>query len=229
MGKSTLANLLAARPEYLNGVNFQKKFEVFSSSKCSAETTVDFYITADRIIILDCSPMLLNIQKREMVNSDLDDLKTMQILLQICHLIIFVHDGFPDLSMSRIIKLAKLMSPHGSRHQPLFASVANKVQPGTQTLPNDARTHDSNLNLIIPDFAHPSVELHHDIEQVVQAFQETVFMMKRWSMSENDEVFTEKLWGLRLIKAVEQIKKGDYFLRRYEALKDKFHQPVENS
>jgi 50S ribosome-binding GTPase len=231
VGKSTLANIIA-NSDYLKDLQNGYQNHIFqtehaNSGNCEGNS-LDAFITADRIIILDCSSILLNSQKRDMMVSESDDIKLMQICLQVSHLVIIVHDGFPDMSVSRIINMAEQMSSHESKHRPVFASVANRVQPGSKILQFDSRIHDGK-NLLIPDFNHPSVELHHDIQEVIQEFQETVFMMKRWSMIEDEEAFTEKKWGQRLLKCVDQIKKGDYFSRKYEALKDKFHQPVNEN
>lgn len=232
VGKTTLANILA-HPQYFDGHTFCQENEIFPTNGLGVEVgvVIDMFITADRIILLDCSPLLHNIQKRErdmiFSESELHDIQAFKILLENCHLVTVVHEGFPDLSVSRIISLAEHMSPNESKHRPLFASVANKVQPGKKVLHFDSRIHDG-ANLYIPDLHHPSVELHDDVNSIIQEFQESVFMMKRWSM-ESDEVFTEKMWGQRLMKSVEQIKKGDYFSRKYEALsREKFHQAVEN-
>jgi hypothetical protein len=229
VGKSTLANIIA-NPDYLKDLQNGYQNHIFPTELAnsgSCEGSMDAFITADRIFILDCSSLLLNSQKRDMMLSESDDIKLMQICLQVSHLVITVHDGFPDMSVSRIISLAE-MSSHESKHRPVLVFVANKVQPGSKILQFDSKIHDGK-NLLIPDFNHPSVEIHHDIQEVIQEFQETVFMMKRWSMIEDDEAFTEKKWGQRLLKHVDQIKKGDYFSRKYEALKDKFHQVVNEN
>lgn len=229
VGKSTLANILA-HPFYFNGQTFCQENEIFPTNGLAGESGIDVFITTDRIIILDCSPLLYNNhQKRErdMIFAESEDIKIQKVLLQICHLIIYVHDGFPDLSVSRILNLAEHMTPNESKHRPLFASVANKIQPGKKVLHLDSRIHDG-ANLFIPDVNHPSLELHNDINSIIQDFQETTFMAKRFSMEPfSDEQFTEKLWGLRVMKAMEQLKKGDFFSRKYEAMRDKFHQAVE--
>lgn len=227
VGKSTLANIIAHQ-SYLNRT-FQNHHETFTTNgaNCDVNNTLDMFITADRVILIDCSPFLFNVQKRDMMVSELDDIRTCMVLLKICHLLVVANDGFPDLSVLRIINLAELMTSNESKHRPLFASVANKIQPGRKTLQMDERIFDS-THLIIPDLNHPSVEIHHDVDEIKQKFQETVFMMKRWPLIESGEAFTEQKWGQLLVTSVDQIKKGDYFSRKYEALRDKFHQPVEN-
>jgi hypothetical protein len=230
VGKSFLSNVIAgASTDLLNGNTLQN--EVFSTTGIHSDLTIDCYVTSDRIIILDTSPLLVNL-KRDMINSELDDIKTIMLLLHTCHLLINVHDGFPDLSISRLLNQAEQFSPHEFKHRPLFASIGNKIQPGTKKSPQvDSRVHEANDVLLIPDLGDPSVDLYYDVDDIIQRFQEIVFMKKRFSMTDNDnEAFTEIVWWKRFEKAVEKLKKekADYFLRKYENLKDKFHQSIEN-
>lgn len=235
VGKSTLLNIIAS-PNYLNispetsSVSFLKKHEVFPTSGVVYEgNTVDMFITTDRIIFLDTSPLLSNVQRRDMMVSECDDIKMMLMLIQLCHLILVVHDGFPDISVARLLTVADQMVPSRQHHRPVFAYIGNQVQPGTSSLKLDSRIHSGIHNLLVPDLKHPGIFLHHDIDQSIQDLQEKVFMMKRSSMMDSEEeVFTEKKWGQRVINVMEQMK-NDYFLRKYEAFRDKFHQPIENS
>lgn len=81
----------------------------------------------------------------------------------------------------------------------------------------------------MPDFHHHSLHLHHDVGQVIQDYQEQIFMLKRYSLIEDEEeIFTEKKWSQRVLQVLEGLK-GDYFLRKYDGLRDKYHQQVEGS
>lgn len=232
VGKSTLANLIT-KPEFLKQSDsqlpaFLKEHEVFPTTGVVYEgNTLDVFITQDRIVFLDSSPLLANVQRRDMMVSECDDIKMLSMLLQLCHLVLVVHEGFPDISIARLLKAADEMVPTNMKHRPVISYIANKVQPGTAVKILDPRIHDG-ANLLVPDLFHPGLSLHHDSQQVIQDLQERVYMMKRWSMMESiDEVFTEKKWGQRLVTVMEQMK-NDFFLRKYEALRDKFHQPIEN-
>lgn len=233
VGKSTLMNIIAS-PNYLkvdddtSSVTFQRKHEVFPVERVIYEgNTIDMFITMDRIIFLDTSPLLSNIQRRDMIVAEGDDIRMMMLMLQLCHLVLVVHEGFPSMQLTRIISVADQMVPTRMKHRPVFAYIGNKVQPGARIMEMDRRLHDG-ANLTVPNLRHPDISLHHDIHQIIQDVQEKVFMMKRWSMMDSDEeVFTEKKWGQRLVKVTEQLK-NDFFLRKYEGLRDKFHQPIEN-
>lgn len=202
---------------------------VFSTSVVHSDITIDCFITKDRIILLDTSPLLCNF-KRDMISSELDDIKLVCCLLNCCHLIIVVTDNFPDLSILRLINQAELFSPSEFKHRPNLALIGNKVQPGNKLFQMDKRILNLDDSLFIPDLNSPSIDLFHDVQEIIQKFQEIVFMKKRFSMAENDEPFTEILWFRRFLTFVERLKKekGDFFLKKYEALKDKFHQSVEN-
>lgn len=249
VGKSVLANIIASE-KYLQiddeteSVKFLKQHEVFptagvvyegkSTNAFSAVLSIDFvlgntidmFITLDRIIVLDTSPLLANVQRRDMMVSECDDLKMLMILLQLCHLVLVVHDGFPDMQIVRLVKVADQMIPNNMSHRPIYYYVGNRLQPGTKIMEMDPRLHEG-VNLTVPNLHHHGVFMHHDVYQVIQDLQERVFMSARRSMLDLDEeVFTEKVWKERLISVMEQMK-NDYFLRKYEALRDKFHQPIE--
>lgn len=234
VGKSTLMNIIADQ-EYVR-INpdgtyeaFVDEHETFSTRKEQIYdgSTVDMFITTDRIFVLDPSPLANNVQRRDMIVAESDDLKMLIMLFQVCHLIIVVHNGYPDLSLLRLINAADSMIPSDVKHRPNFVFVGNNLQPGTKLHPIDPKIH-SDCNLMIPNLHSQSNSFYHDIPQVIQDYQEQVFMLKRYSMMEDDEeIFTEKKWSQRVLQVMEAMK-GDYFLRKYDGLRDKYHQPVDN-
>lgn len=231
-GKSTLMNIIAS-PDFLSiapdtsTVTFLQEQGVFPTSGVVYEgNTIDMFISQDRIVFLDTSPLLSNVQKRDMMVSECDDIRMLSMLLQLCHLVLVVNDGFPDMPVARLIAIADQIIPKNMPHRPSFAYIGNRVQPGTKIMHLDPRIH-SGANICVPELQHPSIHLHHDIHDVIQTLQEKVYMSKRYSMDENEENFTEKRWGQRVASVMEHMK-NDYFLRKYEALRDKFHQPIEN-
>lgn len=230
-GKSTLMNIIAS-PEFLSitpdsAVTFLQDQGVFPTSGVVYEgNTIDMFISQDRIVFLDTSPLLSNVQKRDMMVSECDDIRMLSMLLQLCHLVLVVNDGFPDMPVARLIAIADQVIPKNMPHRPAFVYIGNRVQPGTKIMQIDPRIN-SGDNICVPELQHPSIRLHHDVHEVIQTLQEKVYMSKRFSMDENEENFTEKRWGQRLTNVMEHMK-NDYFLRKYEALRDKFHQPIEN-
>lgn len=223
VGKSTLMNIIASQ-----NLSDDKPEEVFQTNGLASDgVTLDMFITASRIIFLDTSPLTHNAQKRDMIVSECDDVKAMMVLLQLCHMVLVVNDGFPDSSVSRLLTVADQMIPIEVKQRPTWLHVSNKVQPGNKLLSLDPRVARGS-SLLVPDLHHRSVHLHHDVPQVIQDLQEKVYMMKRWSMAleTDDEPFTEKKWGQRLVAVSDNIK-NEYFLRKYEMFRDKFHQPIE--
>lgn len=232
VGKSTLLNLIADQ-NYVNihDGSFHSENEIFNTktSQTYEGSEVSGFITTDRIILLDPSPLTSNVQRRDMIVAESDDLKMLLALFQLCHLIVVVHNGFPDLSLLRLIHLAEKMIPSDVKHRPVFVYVGNNMQPGTKLMPIDARIH-SECSLMLPNFQHRSLKLHHDVAQIIQDYQEKIYMLKRYSLLENEEeIFNERKWAQRVNQVMESLK-GEYFLRKYDGLRDtKFHQAVEGS
>lgn len=234
VGKSTLINMIANQ-NYLNltanntRLEFQQQQEIFTTKPIKYEgATIDAFITSNRIIVFDTSPIAANVQRRDMIVAESDDLKLLSILIQCCHLIFAVYDGgFPDLTLQRFVSSAQEITPKTKKHRAQIVYVANRVEPGTKPLLIDEQIH-SGVQMTIPDFSVSNVSLHHDIPQIIQDFQEKAFMMKRYSMLDSDtEVFNEKKWAERIFKIVDGLR-NEYFLRKYDSLREKYHQPVEN-
>jgi hypothetical protein len=232
-GKSTLMNIIADQ-QYVrvhddgSFTPFAPKHEVFRtrSEQAYEGASLDLFVTTDRVFVLDPSPLAHNVQRRDMIVAESDDLKLLLVLLQVCHLLVVVHAGHPDMTLLRLLHLADAMLPADVKHRPHFLHVGNNMQPGTRVKSlDDGQTH-----LMMPNLRHPSIALHHDVQQVVQDYQEQVFMLKRFSLMNDggsEEVFNERKWSQRLLQVVEALK-GDYFLRKYDGLRDKYHQAVDN-
>lgn len=234
VGKSTLANIIANQ-NYLkithnnSRLEFQNSREVFATKQSKYEgATIDGFITSNRILVFDTSPVATNVQRRDMIVAESDDLKLLSILIQCCHLIFAVQDrGFPDISLQRLVNCALEITPKSKKHRANIIYVSNRVEPGTKPLLIDERIH-SGVQMSIPDFSISNVALYHDIPQIIQNFQEKAFMMKRFSMLNSDtEVFHEKKWSERIVGMIDGLK-NDYFLRKYDTLRDKYHQNIEN-
>jgi hypothetical protein len=117
-GKSTLMNMIANQKYVQVGLDgtlnaFKIEHEIFNTRKSQnyEGSTIDMFITTDRIFVLDPSPICSNVQRRDMIVAESDDLKMLMMLLQICHLIVIVHQGYPDMSLLRMINLADTLIP----------------------------------------------------------------------------------------------------------------------
>lgn len=117
-GKSTLMNMIADQ-NYVkvesngNFEAFKVEHEIFNTRKSQnyEGSTIDMFITTDRIFVLDPSPICSNFQKRDMIVAESDDLKMLLMLFQLCHLVVVTYDGYPNLSLLRMINLADMMIP----------------------------------------------------------------------------------------------------------------------
>lgn len=76
---------------------------------------IEMYITEDRIIFLDCSPMLCNPYKKDHVLNEIDDLKMLIFLFNVCHLLIVVQDDSINMNVIRLLLCAEMMKPNFDR------------------------------------------------------------------------------------------------------------------
>lgn len=134
VGKSTLLNMIADQ-NYLkveengNLKIFNSDNEIFNTktSQNYEGSSIDLFITTDRIFLLDPSPLLRNLQRRDMIMAESDDLKMLLMLFQLCHVIVVVHNGYPDMSLLRVIHLAEMMVPFDVKHRPCFIYVGEEI------------------------------------------------------------------------------------------------------
>lgn len=120
VGKSTILNLLANEQidyNYFNKV-FVEEDSIFptklKANKCSARSRTEsthMFITTDRMILLDTSPVLANAYKKDMTNNELDDLGSIIGLLSVCHLLLVVQDDYFNLSFLNLLRFAEIMKP----------------------------------------------------------------------------------------------------------------------
>lgn len=120
VGKSTILNILGSKhAQSVNWVDFILSpdgaiFKTRTSEQALSNAPVtegiEMFITKDRTILLDCSPVLCNQHKQEITLSEIDDLKMIMFLLNVCHKLIVVEDGTDlNLSLIRLIQCAAKM------------------------------------------------------------------------------------------------------------------------
>lgn len=121
VGKSTILNLLGAKR--WNRDNIEELLVNPANPIFKARTThetifsnmpvtegVQMYITSDRTILLDCSPVLCNPYKKDIVINEIDDMKLLMFLLTVCHTLIVVEEGTSlNLPLIRLIQSAEKM------------------------------------------------------------------------------------------------------------------------
>lgn len=122
VGKSTILNILGSKnAQSINwadfilspspgGATFKTRAPENALSTVSVTEGIEMFITKDRTILLDCSPVLCNQHKQEITLSEIDDLKMIMFLLNVCHKLIVVEDGTDiNLSLIRLIQCAEKM------------------------------------------------------------------------------------------------------------------------
>lgn len=121
VGKSTILNILgssnlqtqSAEEAFLDHDNaiFKtrgSKQHIFSSMP--ATEGIQMFITRDRTILLDCSPLLCNPYKKDLILNEIDDLKMVMFMLSVCHTVIAVEEsGAINLPLLRLIQCAEKM------------------------------------------------------------------------------------------------------------------------
>lgn len=122
VGKSTFLNLLCPMNKDVDVQQFyfKDKEGVFrtcpkDNSFSATPTTegIQMYITGNRTILLDCSPVLCNpYMKKECVQSEIDDMKMLIFLMSVCHLLIVVQDELVNLNLLRLLHCAEMMKPN---------------------------------------------------------------------------------------------------------------------
>lgn len=118
VGKSSILNLFGPLDKNVSFEEkvFQKKEGIFpirkSYSSISHAEGIQMFITKDRTILLDCNPLLNNPFKKEILLSEIDDLKILIFLLSICHVIVVVQEDVLNTNLIRLLQTAEMMKPN---------------------------------------------------------------------------------------------------------------------
>lgn len=101
--------------------------DVEANRNCTAG--IDLYITENRVVFLDCQPLLSVTLLDELMKSEakrssivtdflctensgeIQSLQFMALLMSICHVMMFVQDTFYDTNMIRFLKTAEMLKP----------------------------------------------------------------------------------------------------------------------
>lgn len=104
-GNEAADNLFTAQ----NGVFKTRCSKEYSFSNMPATEGIQMFVTRDRTILLDCSPVLSNPYKKDCILNELDDLKMLIFLLSVCHVLIVVNDNGININYLRLIQCAENM------------------------------------------------------------------------------------------------------------------------
>lgn len=143
-GKSFILNMLAEDSfddvshvnKLINGKSgiFQMRHQLKTSlsNMCCTEG-IQMYITHNRTILLDCSPVLCNPYKKEAILNELDDLKLLVFMLNVCNSLIVVEDCGFNMHLMRLLLTAESMKidvyeSDDRQHSPNILLFKNKCQ-----------------------------------------------------------------------------------------------------
>ncbi|KAJ6636021.1 Nonsense-mediated mRNA decay factor SMG9 [Pseudolycoriella hygida] len=121
-GKSTFLNLLSSKVKEVDPSTFyfKEKKGTFRTQQTdqsfsAGPTTegIQMFITCNRTILLDCSPVLCNpYLKKDSVQNEIDDLKMLIFLISVCHLLVVVQDELVNINLLRLLQCAEMMKPN---------------------------------------------------------------------------------------------------------------------
>jgi hypothetical protein len=197
-GKSTISNILA-------GDSLTQPFEVCGAHElvyCERKTRgIDFYMTRDRVFILDCEALFGDSTESE---PEMISLQLGLFLYSICHILIFPHtEPYPDTQLIRYIRtlqdLKKGIPDQFNNMNPKIIFVSNNQQKDSkQMYPPSVLPSVSELNSC-------SIQYNPDLESM-RLFRENVFkdVMRKFNGGEKD-------WLKVCAKNWESIRKNYFF------------------
>lgn len=165
-GKSTLLNLFAAEMQNASNGFFGESdlFDTnrFSENKSCNPTTdgINMFVTADRLILLDSSPVLCNPYKKDVVLSEIDDLKIVSFMLSVCHTLLVVEEEAFNSSMLRLLCCADMMR---------LSMDKDKTDKLPTTVTTNSSVHHPHV-MFVHNFAKPNMFLPTFHERLSQTY-----------------------------------------------------------
>lgn len=249
VGKSTLANVLLNPESSLESVLDGQVFATRGARhrlKIEPITEgIDLYITEDRLFVLDCGPFLTNQLHKEGILNELDELKVLILLLNICHTLVVVENNYLNPNLWRMLHCADMMKTSlkdvGPDHSAMLMFVKNRAARDEpldrmqKIYRNIFRTSDLNISykhaeeavnyLTFPDLSDFSGDRISDVDKLRQhvlSFRRRALMTKNHNFASQIPNFNEKLW-LQMVAKAWDANSNNYFLKKYLNLKEKFN------
>lgn len=226
-GKSLLLNMLATGEVHhckIDGIEAITT-PLFSDSRRGS--TVDAFITKDRVILLDSSPVLYGFTGREFVLNESDDLRQIQTLFRLCNELLIVYDSHQIMSLLRIMMCAKsMLNPYECRES-VITLVENRIRPGSAESPITEIAKrlliQNNISGSVNTLRLPDINRADDSIEIVQQLRDDINTRKEVKAFE-EPLETEKSWWELLGKMRMD---GGHFIQEYESIRDKYYQPIE--
>ncbi|XP_055530798.1 uncharacterized protein LOC129721813 isoform X2 [Wyeomyia smithii] len=235
-GKSTILNMLAASKDKNGSIDstiFDASENVFPINKVfETRENIEFdefkmYITHDRVILLDSAPVLMNKQKADFIGSELEDIKKISLLLNICHVLIVLQDEYHNLNFNRLFMHAMIQQHQKMIFSPEVLFLRNKWKQYSENhkwAPHDEilqffcrRTKkDANNQINITYFPYLTASDPRTLNNILE-LRQRVFSKMIHSCFKNQEILTEKSWYQIVVNIVEK-RRNNYFLKKRFAL-----------
>lgn len=198
------------------------------------------FISEDRLIVLDCEPFLVNHLHKEYILNELDEIKIIILLLNICHTLIVVENATINPSLMRLLVCAEMMKTQlkelGSDHCAMLTFIQNKA--GKEALKPEALERRQHLYQLIMkstaldinflafpdvrDFDTNRISDYDTVRQYVLECRKRVLMTKNVNFATQIPIFNEKIW-LQMVAKAWEANGSNYFLKKYLSLKEKFN------
>lgn len=247
-GKSTILNLLATASDDKKVFPCKEYFpvtDIFASLNTIGED-IRMLITKDRVILLESSPVLTNRGEKDFILSELDDIKRIILLLSTCHVLIVMQEEYLNINFVRLLLCAEMMmQKHKTCLSPKIVFVKNKCD--RFSFPDTGKTAQESVYKEL--FRHSKLDIYNNMYETqqinmvyfpnltdsslcaderarnayVHKFRQQIFMTPKQNTTTTvQDGLNEKMW-FQIITNVLEGNNNNYFLRRYEVLKEKYN------
>nr|XP_019560155.2 protein SMG9 isoform X2 [Aedes albopictus]XP_029734066.1 protein SMG9-like isoform X2 [Aedes albopictus] len=213
------------------------------------EDEIRMHITKDRIIFLDSAPVLSNRGNKDFVLSELDDIRRIILLLSACHILLVLQEDYFNINFIRLLRCAEMMIQRDQKDtqylNPRIVFLKNKCNRNSFTTQEKA-LHETIYKQMLKD-TKLKIHSNEDIKEKINAMylpklsydnflftddessfscvlklRQRVFMTPTHDAGEGRENLTEKSWS-QIVHHVLEGHNNNYFLRKYENLKEKYN------
>lgn len=200
------------------------------------------YISEDRLIILDCAPFLSNPLVKESILNELDELKILILLYNICHTVIAVENLVLNPNFIRLLVCAEMMKSTvkdiAEDYTAKLVFVQNKTDVEDlqivklkkkekiyKTTMKGTNFEDPNF-IAVPNFDELNSTKICDQDKAYRCianFRHQILMGKSKNFVTASQVcLNEKMW-LQMVAKAWEMNSSNFFLKKYLTLREKFN------
>ncbi|XP_065092098.1 nonsense-mediated mRNA decay factor SMG9 isoform X2 [Ochlerotatus camptorhynchus] len=213
------------------------------------EDEIRIHITKDRLILLDSAPVLSNRGKKDFVLSELDDIRRIIFLLSVCHVLVVIQEDYFNINFVRLLRCAEMMIQRDQKdmqflnprilfvknncarknfalhEKKFYETMCRQLLGETKLKINSNQDDKEQINILyFPKLSYGNFLFTDDESSFscIQKLRERVFMTPTDDTEEGRDILTEKSWS-QIIHHVLEGHNNNYFLRKYENLKEKYN------